>query len=277
MRKGSTYVGKGVGAAFLGTLLFSSQIQHHELKRGTPPRKRNRGRIPGYTAKRGQEAYTANRRRSKRPCKIDRDDCEPFIQWMCERIRKERWSIGGCVGAARLKKLFPEGTIPCTKTLYNMLWANKLPLSLFDLFHVLDQKKHRKWNCKNKRMLGRSIEERPGIANAGTEIGHWEVDTVVGRRQGREAVIFTAVEKVLRAFIAIRIPGRTSAGVEIAMTKLREEFGDEKFSKVFKTMTADNGRNLKRSHSMSGSVQRSTSHTRTAHGNGLRTSGTTAS
>lgn len=37
---------------------------YYELKRGTPPRKRNRGRIPGYTAKRGQEAYTANRRRS---------------------------------------------------------------------------------------------------------------------------------------------------------------------------------------------------------------------
>ena len=77
---------------------------YYERKRGTPPRKRNRGRIPGYTAKRGQEAYTANRRRSKRPCKLDRDDCEPFIQWMCERIRKERWSIDGCVGAARLRK-----------------------------------------------------------------------------------------------------------------------------------------------------------------------------
>ena len=214
---------------------------YYELKRGTPPRKSNRGRIPRYTAKRGQEAYAANRKRSKRPCKIDRDDCEPFIQWMCERIRKDRWSIDGCVGAARLMKSFPEGTIPCTKTLYNMLWANKLPLSLFDLPHALGRKQHRKWNRKNKRMLGRSIEERPAIAAAGTEIGHWEVDTVVGRRQGREAVIFTAVEKVLREFIAIRIPGRTSAGVEVAMTKLREEFGDEKFSKVFKTMTADNG------------------------------------
>lgn len=90
-------------------------------------------------------------------------------------------------------------------------------------------------------MLGRSIEERPAIVAAGTEIGHWEVNMFVGRRQGREAVIFTAVEKVLRKFIAIRIPGRTSSGVEAAMRKLREEFGDEKFSKVFKTMTADNG------------------------------------
>ena len=52
---------------------------YYERKRGTPPRKRNRGRIPGYTAKRGQEAYTANRRRSKRPCKIDRDDCEHSV------------------------------------------------------------------------------------------------------------------------------------------------------------------------------------------------------
>ena len=102
--------------------------------------------------------------------------------------------MDGCVGAARLMKSFPEGTIPCTKILYNMLWANKLPLSLFDLPHALGRKKHRKWNRKNKRMLGRSIEERPAIA-AGTEIGHWEVDTVVGRRQGREAVIFTAVER----------------------------------------------------------------------------------
>ena len=94
---------------------------YYELKRGTPPRKSNRGRIPGYTAQRGQEAYAANRKQSKRPCKIARDDCEPFIQWMCERIRKDRWSIDGCVGAARLMKSFPGGTIPCTKTLYNIL------------------------------------------------------------------------------------------------------------------------------------------------------------
>ena len=84
--------------------------------------------------------------------------------------------MDGCVGAARLMKSFPEGTIPCTKTLYNMLWANKLPLSLFDLPCALGRKKHRKWNRKNKRMLERSIEDRPAIAAAGTEIGHWEIE-----------------------------------------------------------------------------------------------------
>lgn len=72
-------------------------------------------------------------------------------------------------------------------------------------------KRQRKWMRKNKRMKGRSIEERPAVVNDGTEIGHWEVDTVVGRSAGREAVVFTAVEKVTRGYIAIRIPGRTCA------------------------------------------------------------------
>ena len=85
---------------------------YYELKRGTPPRKSNREPRPGYTAKRGQEALRGKPQTLKRPCKIDRDDCEPFIQWMCERIRKDRWSIDGCVGAARLMKSFPGQNHP---------------------------------------------------------------------------------------------------------------------------------------------------------------------
>ena len=36
------------------------------------------------------------------------------------------------------------------------------------------RKPHRKWNRKNKHMKGRSIDKRPDIVSAGTEIGHWE-------------------------------------------------------------------------------------------------------
>ena len=64
---------------------------------------------------------------------------------------------------------------------------------------------------------------------------------VVGQRAGREAVIFTSVEKVTRNYIAIRIPERTSAGVEAALEQLKNFYGVERFSRIFKTMTADNG------------------------------------
>ncbi len=214
---------------------------YYELRRGTPMRKSSRGRAPQYTAKRGHKAYIEHRRNSRKPCKIDSTNCEPFIQWMAEKLKKNRWSLDACVGYAKLHHLFQPEQIPCTKTLYNMLWVGKLPLSLFDVPRALGRKRHRKWVRKNKRMKGRSIEERPAIVDEGSEIGHWEVDTVVGQREGREAVTFTAVEKVTRNYIAIRIAGRNSAGVEAAMAQLQEQYGIERFSQVFKTMTADNG------------------------------------
>lgn len=213
----------------------------YELRRGTPEAKSNQGRKPQYTAKRGQKAYNEHRRNSRRLYKIDRDNCEPFIQWMAEKIRKQHWSIDVCVGYARQYRLFAPEQIPCTKTLYNMLWHDRLPITLFDVPKVLSRKGHRKWVRKNKRIKGRSIEERPGIVAERKEFGHWEVDTVVGRRKGREAVIFTAVEKLTSICIAIRISGRTSVGVESAMNQLADWCGEKYFCKVFKTMTADNG------------------------------------
>ena len=93
---------------------------------------------PQYMAKRGHKAYAKDRKNSRKPCKIDHDDCEPFIQWMVERVRLECWSLDACVGYARLNKLFTPEQIPYTKTLYNMLWANKLPLLLFDVLASLE-------------------------------------------------------------------------------------------------------------------------------------------
>ena len=94
---------------------------------------------------------------------------------------------------------------------------------------------------KNKRLKGRSIQERPALVDEGTEIGHWEADTVVGSRKGRGAAVFTAVEKVTHDYIAIRISGRTCAGIEEAIAHLKSEYGQDRFSQVFKTITVDNG------------------------------------
>lgn len=160
---------------------------------------------------------------------------------MTERIRKNKWLIDMCVGDARANKRFDEDGIPCTKTLYNMLWAGRIPLTLFDVPQALGRKCKRKPNRKNKRLKGRSIKERPALVDEGTEIGHWEADTVVGSRKGRGAAVFTAVEKVTHDYIAIRISGRACAGIEEAIAHLKSEYGEDRFSQVFKTITVDNG------------------------------------
>lgn len=213
----------------------------YELKRGTPERKGTRGRHPVYTAKRGQQAYQEHRANSHRPCKIDDGSCDDFLHWMSERFHsKEKWSLDVCVGTAKRQQLFPPSHIPCTKTLYSMAQQGKLPISLIELPKALTRKPRKTKTRQGTRCRGRSIEERPDIVEQKKEIGHWEVDTVVGKKKGREAVAFTALEKVTRKYVAIRIPSRTSEAVAIAIRQLHQLYGDH-FSEVFKTMTADNG------------------------------------
>jgi IS30 family transposase len=210
----------------------------NELRRGTPLRKSHRGRAPEYSAKRGRAVYEANRMRCRRHHRIVR--CSYFIQWMVKQVRKRGWSLDVCVGYARLHRLFAETELVCTKTLYNELAAGNLPLSLFEMPEVLKRKRIKRNGRAHKRLKGRSIDERPEIVDARIEIGHWEADTVIGRRNGKEAAVLTLVERVTNNYLAIRIPGKNSDAVIDAMRLLRAEYG-ELFSKVFKSITTDNG------------------------------------
>ena len=86
----------------------------NELRRGTPPRKSNKGRPPGYSAKRGEAVYKANRVRSKRNHKIL--SCTCFLNWTTTQVRVHKWSLDACVGYARLHGLFAPEEMVCTHT-----------------------------------------------------------------------------------------------------------------------------------------------------------------
>ena len=116
----------------------------------------------------------------------------------------------------------------------------------FNLPEALRRRHKKKLIRNNKRSYGTSITERPEEISAKIEEGHWEIDTVVGKRAGKESVVLTLVEKKTDYYIAIKIPGKDAASVMIAMEVLREEYGDKFFSKVFKSITADNGSKFSR-------------------------------
>ncbi len=212
----------------------------YELRRGTPDKKPGRGRKPMYSAKRGHRAYLQNRSCCRKHLRIEDSKIESFIQWTVEHVRNEKWSLDACVGNARLNSIFEPSEMVCTKTLYNALASGKLPLSVFEVPRVLSHKKNSNKTPKNRRHLGRSIDERPSIVDELTEVGHWEADTVVGKKCKGESVVFSLVERVTNKYIAIKIPRRTADAVAYAMNLLYEEYGD-KFSEVFKSITADNG------------------------------------
>ena len=101
---------------------------------------------------------------------------------------------------------------------------------------------HRKrlGNHKNLKNLGRSIDERPYDVEARNEFGHWEIDTVIGRKTKGDNVVLTLVERLTRKYIALKIADKNSAAVAAGIAKLKKHFGS-KFSEVFKTITSDNG------------------------------------
>lgn len=138
------------------------------------------------------------------------------------------------------------GASPLYKTLYNAVWEGKLPISPMDLPEALNRKPKKTSARKNKRVLGKSIDLRPKEAMMRIVCGHWEIDTVIGHRKGKASVVLTLVEKVTDFYIAIKIPGKNSASVMAAMEVLREEFGEEHFAELFKTITADNGSEFER-------------------------------
>ena len=92
----------------------------------------------------------------------------------------------------------------------------------------------------NKRHYGASISTRPEIACLRLEEGHWEGDTVVGKRAGQESVVFSLLEKNAKTYLAFRVPSKTSEAVMGPTAALHDEYG-ENFSRIFKTITVDNG------------------------------------
>ena len=217
----------------------SASTVMNELKRGTGERNGDKGRFPEYSAKRGQKCYENNRANSHKNYKISADN--PFVVWAIQKIKVDKWSIDSCVGYARVHDLFPSEDIICTKSFYNAVWRGLISLKPSDLPEALSRKPKKEIVRKNKKHLGRSIEERAAIVSERKEIGHWEIDTVVGKKAGRESVVLTLVEKVTDYYIAIKIPGKDPISVMTALDVLREEYGEEYFSTVFKTITADNG------------------------------------
>ena len=210
----------------------------NELKRGTPPRKSSRGKAPGYSPKRGDAVYRTNRTMCRKPYKIT--VCSRFQEWVVKRMREDDWSFDACCGYAKRMNLFPASEMVCTKTLYNMTWAGKLPITLFELPEALKRKSARHRERKHKKCYGTSISERPEVVSLRTEEGHWEGDTVVGKRAGKESVVFSLLEKKTQNYLAFRIPGKTAEAVQEAMKRLKEEYG-ERFAQVFKSITVDNG------------------------------------
>ncbi len=85
-----------------------------------------------------------------------------------------------------------------------------------------------------------SIDNWPEAANNRSEFGHWEIDTVIGKRD-KAPVLLTLVERTSRQEIIMKIKEKTAECVVDALNLLEEKHGVQ-FPNIFKSITADNGK-----------------------------------
>jgi len=85
----------------------------------------------------------------------------------------------------------------CSKTLYNYIERGLLKARNIDLTLKVKRKQHRKGHPQHKRLYSLSIEARPQVINQREEFGHWEIDTVVGRKES-QSVLLTLGERTTR-------------------------------------------------------------------------------
>jgi IS30 family transposase len=210
----------------------------NEIRRGTTTQIKQGKQIEMYIADTGEAIYKKHRLNSCRAFK--RLECCDFINYVVDKIKNSSWSPDACVGNSLETGLFKRSEIVCTKTLYNYIDLGLLSVKNIDLPIKLRRNIKPSRVKKHKRILGKSIEERPDTISKREEFGHWEIDTVIGEKSGNDCVLLTIVERKTRNAIVRSIAGKTASAVMDELTNISNLYG-EQFSQVFKTITGDNG------------------------------------
>ena len=111
-------------------------------------------------ARRGQQQYEENRKRSRRGTKVK--NCQAFVAWIVRQQKEKGWSFDASVGYAKREALFPATEMVCTNTLYNALHNGLISeLTLFDMPEILTRKpRKKKHGPPAANPKGTSIDER---------------------------------------------------------------------------------------------------------------------
>ena len=141
---------------------------HYEIKRGAV--KLYHGKVKRYKAQQGQSVYQNNRRYCGR--KSDFLKKHKFIDYVQQHFFEDGWSLDACSNRCTAVGEFTSNDIVCTRTLYNYVDQGLLNIHNYDLPEKLKRNTKIHRIRKNKKKLGRSIEQRPQEVNKRDVFGH---------------------------------------------------------------------------------------------------------
>jgi IS30 family transposase len=191
--------------------------------------RRNGTRADGhYRAFTAQERTNGRRSRSRRNRRFSAEDFALVDELLCRQ-----WSPEQVSGHLRRT----GGLLISHETIYRHVWRDKKGGGVL-YTHLRGARKRRRkrygaYDSRGRLAGKRMISERPAEVEARHEVGHWEVDTVMGA--GSRDCVVTLVERKTGLVLVGKLSDRTAESLSRRLTRLIRGAGR------VETVTADNG------------------------------------
>lgn len=114
--------------------------------------------------------------------------------------------------------------VPCVETIYQAVYTGALGVKATECLRMRrPRRRSRQARHANKRPGLANIGSRPSAAEERTELGHWEIDQIIGARNKSSLLTFT--ERVTRYAMAITMPEgydapATLAGLTVGLERI---------------------------------------------------------
>jgi IS30 family transposase len=191
--------------------------------------KRNASRDGHYRPSKAQELSNGRRSRSRRN--------QHFTAFELQRVNellRQHWSPQQIAGRSSIEPMLSISH----ETIYRHVWRDKKAGGSLYTHPRCAQKQRRKgyghYDSRGRLAGKRHISERPASADGRCELGHWEIDTVMGA--GSKDCILSLVERKTGLLIIGKLPNRTAEAVSVRAIKIMRDHRGP-----FRTITADNG------------------------------------
>lgn len=161
-----------------------------------------------------------------------------------DKIKLDKWAPDVVAGFMKVHNYsLKDGfSYISTPTIYNAIRHGIINVKLEDTRRMKDIPIY---SYDNKRSLPASkipfsIETRPDDINNRSSFGHFELDTVISKRNGKHDCLLTITERKLKYEMIFRIHSKSSDEVIKKINQIKS-FMNKHYNKVFKSFTTDNG------------------------------------
>ena len=214
---------------------------YRELKRGKTVKRNSSDWSEStiYSPDLAQSRADEKQKEKGRPLKVGND--WEFVHFVEDMIIQKRYSPAAVLAIIKKRNLKFDTHI-CLTTLYNYIKKDLfLNVTMADCPYHKTRKKQKRQRVQKRKNAGTSIEMRPKDIRYRNEIGHWEMDTVVGAQGKSKQSFLVLTERKTRYEIVEILKEHTAAEVVRILDKLERKYTEKGFRQLFKTITVDNG------------------------------------